>query len=136
MEHLSKQYKTKMLCWVSLSRFLFLFFFSVLFIYFTLQYCIGFFHTLTWIRHGCTCVPHSEPPSHLQAFTRCIRYIAETAVGRELDACVCLFLFYCLYPVLKLSFYHHCKMRSIAFKHFFFRMICIREESYFPSSKL
>ena len=31
----------------------------------TLQYCSGFYHTLTWISHGCTCVPHSEPPSHL-----------------------------------------------------------------------
>ena len=42
----------------------------LLFIYFnwrliTLQYCIGFCHTLTWISHGCTCVPHPEPPSHL-----------------------------------------------------------------------
>ena len=31
----------------------------------TLQYCIGFCHTLTWISHRCTCVPHFEPPSHL-----------------------------------------------------------------------
>ena len=31
----------------------------------TLQYCGGFFHTLTWISHGCTCVPHPEPSSHL-----------------------------------------------------------------------
>ena len=30
-----------------------------------LQYCSGFCHTLTWISHGCTCVPHPEPPSHL-----------------------------------------------------------------------
>ena len=22
-------------------------------------------HTSTWIRHGCTCAPHPEPPSHL-----------------------------------------------------------------------
>ena len=29
-----------------------------------LQYCSGFCHTLTWISHGCTCVPHPEPPSH------------------------------------------------------------------------
>ena len=40
-----------------------------LFIYFncrliTLQYCSGFCHTITWISHGCTCVPHPEPPSH------------------------------------------------------------------------
>ena len=25
----------------------------------------GFCHTLTWISHGFTCVPHPEPPSHL-----------------------------------------------------------------------
>ena len=31
----------------------------------TLQYCGGFCHTLTWISHGCTCIPHSELPSHL-----------------------------------------------------------------------
>ena len=47
----------------------FLFFFKK-FIYFswrliTLQYCSGFCHILTWISHGCTCVPHPEPPSHL-----------------------------------------------------------------------
>ena len=29
----------------------------------TLQYYSGFCHTLTWITHGCTCVPHPEPPS-------------------------------------------------------------------------
>ena len=31
----------------------------------TLQYCSSFCHTLTWISHGCTCVPHPDPPSHL-----------------------------------------------------------------------
>ena len=31
----------------------------------TLQYCSGFCHTLIWISHRCTCVPHPEPPSHL-----------------------------------------------------------------------
>ena len=40
------------------------------FIYFnrrliTLQYCGGFYHTLTWISHGFTCVPYPKPPSHL-----------------------------------------------------------------------
>ena len=43
---------------------------KILFIYFnwrliTLQYCGGFCHTLTRISHGCTCVPHPEPPSHI-----------------------------------------------------------------------
>ena len=32
---------------------------------FTLQYCSGFCHTLTWISHGCTCVPHPKSHSHL-----------------------------------------------------------------------
>ena len=43
---------------------------SLLFIYlfyFTILY--WFCHTLTWIRHGCTCVPHPEPPSHLPPHT-------------------------------------------------------------------
>ena len=31
----------------------------------TSQYCGGFCHTLTWISHGCTCVPHPDLPSHL-----------------------------------------------------------------------
>ena len=29
----------------------------------TLQYYSGFCHTLTWISHGFTCVPHPDPPS-------------------------------------------------------------------------
>ena len=46
-------------------------FFFFFWIYFnwrliTLQYCGGFCHTLTWISHGCTCVPHPEPPSLLR----------------------------------------------------------------------
>ena len=31
----------------------------------TFQYCGGFCHTLTWISHGFTCVPHPEPHPHL-----------------------------------------------------------------------
>ena len=30
----------------------------------TLQYCNGFCHTLTWISHGFTCIPHPDPPSN------------------------------------------------------------------------
>ena len=51
-------------------EFYFFFHFSFIFlkcIYFnwsliTIQYCSGFGHTLTWISHGCTCVPHPKPP--------------------------------------------------------------------------
>ena len=31
----------------------------------TLQYCSGFCHTLKWISHGFTCIPHPDLPSHL-----------------------------------------------------------------------
>ena len=46
----------------------FFFFFKFIFISWrliTLQYCSGFCHTLTWISHGFTCVPHPEPCSRL-----------------------------------------------------------------------
>ena len=51
-----------------LTTVLFPFFFFTLLIflesnYFTILY--WFCHTLTWIRHGCICVPHPELPSHL-----------------------------------------------------------------------
>ena len=45
--------------------FIFLFFIYFNWRLITLQYCGGFCHTLTWISHGCTCVPHPEPPFHL-----------------------------------------------------------------------
>ena len=40
-------------------------FFSFIFISWrliTLHYCSGFCHTLAWISHGFTCVPHPDPP--------------------------------------------------------------------------
>ena len=46
-------------------------FFSFIFISWrliTLQYCSGFGHTLTWISHGFTCIPHPDPPSHLPLY--------------------------------------------------------------------
>ena len=46
---------------------IYFFFFSFIFISWrliTLQYCSGFCHTLTWISHGVTCIPHPYPPSH------------------------------------------------------------------------
>ena len=53
--------------WALLSTF----FFSFIFISWrlvTLQYCSGFCHTLTWISHGYTCIPHPDPPSHLPPY--------------------------------------------------------------------
>ena len=46
----------------------FFFIFSFIFISWrliTLQYCSRFCHTMTWISHGYTCIPHPNPPSHL-----------------------------------------------------------------------
>ena len=45
--------------------FFFLFLFYFIWKLITLQYCGGFPHTFMWISHGCTCVPHPDPPSHL-----------------------------------------------------------------------
>ena len=53
--------------------FFFFFFFSFSFIFIswrliTLQCCSGFCHTLTWISHGVTCIPHPDPSSHLPLY--------------------------------------------------------------------
>ena len=42
-----------------------LFFFNFNWRLITLQHCGGFCRTFTWISHGCTCVPHPDPSSHL-----------------------------------------------------------------------
>ena len=68
------------LCIIGRAGYLFIYF-CFLLIYFnwrlmTLQYCSGFCHTLTWIRHGGTCVPHPEAPptflpSHPSGSSQC-----------------------------------------------------------------
>ena len=45
--------------------FLFFFIFFINWRLITLQHCSGFCHTLTWISHGYTCIPHPDHPSHL-----------------------------------------------------------------------
>ena len=61
-----KVYKLYLIAqWIT---FYFILFFSFIFIRWrliTLQYCSGFCHTLTWISHTFTCIPHPDPPSHL-----------------------------------------------------------------------
>ena len=55
------------------------FFFSFIFISWrliTLRYCSGFCHTLTWISHGFTCIPHPDPPSHLPLYLILLRQLA------------------------------------------------------------
>ena len=59
-------YRAMSICWD-----FFFFFFPFIFISWrliTLQYCSGFCHTLTWISHGVTGIPHPDPPSHLPLY--------------------------------------------------------------------
>ena len=52
-------------------KFIFIFIYLFIFISWrliTLQYCSGFCHTLTWINHGFTCIPHPDHPSHLPLY--------------------------------------------------------------------
>ena len=56
--------------WPMYFIFIYLFIFLILFFFISwrliiLQYCSRFCHTLTWISHGFTCVPHPDPPSRL-----------------------------------------------------------------------
>ena len=48
----------------------FFFFFLILFLIYLFIFTIlyWFCHTLTWIHHGCTRVPHPEPPSRLPLY--------------------------------------------------------------------
>ena len=65
------------------------FFFSFIFVSWrliTLQYCSGFCHTLTWISHGFTCVPHLDPPSHLALYPIPLRLPVHQA--RTLVSCI------------------------------------------------
>ena len=57
------QKKTNIWCHLYMEFFFLFFFISWRLI--TLQYCSGFCHTLTWISHGYTCIPHPDPPSHI-----------------------------------------------------------------------
>ena len=54
-------------CFYAFDFFYFFIFIFYLFIFIswrliTLQDCSGFSHTLTWISHGVTCIPHPDPP--------------------------------------------------------------------------
>ena len=51
--------------WEFLSFFLSFSFIFISWRLITLQYCSDFCHTLTWISHGFTCIPHPNPPSRL-----------------------------------------------------------------------
>ena len=59
----------------------------------TLQYCSDFCHTLTWISHGFTCIPHPDPPSHPPLYP--IPLGLPSTPGRAL-----VFLIFCLVKCL------------------------------------
>ena len=64
--YFSNLIKYKFTLW-NLKKYFLIFLLLLLFFYFTVLY--WFCHTSTCIRHGCTRVPHPEPPSHLPPHT-------------------------------------------------------------------
>ena len=98
------------------------FFFSFIFISWrliTLQYCSGFYHTLTWISHGVTCIPHPDPPSHLPLHpiplgllgapgpSTCLMHPTWAGDPNNSDSCtiawICCRTFSCSEPHLKMA---------------------------------
>ena len=66
---LGRMKESKLIKQVSNSNFTFYFFFIFIsWMLITLQYCSGFCHTLTWISHGFTCIPHPDPHFHLSLY--------------------------------------------------------------------
>ena len=70
--------------------YFFPFFFSFIFISWrpiTLQYCSGFCHTLTWISHGFTCIPHPDPPPPTSLSTQSL-WVFPVHQARALVSCI------------------------------------------------
>ena len=65
------------------NSFFFFFFLNILiyFLFFHFAILYWFCHTSTWIRHGCTHVPHPEPPSHLPPHTIPLGHPSAPALG-------------------------------------------------------
>ena len=76
------------------------FFFSFIFISWRLitsQHFSGFCHTLTWISHGVTWIPHPDPPSHLPL------WVFPVHQARALVSCIPPGLLICFTLSLKIS---------------------------------
>ena len=73
-------------------------FFLNKFIYFnwrliTLQYCNGFCHTLIWISHGFTCIPHPEPSLPIPSlWVIPVHFLIGLFVFLELSCMTCLYI--------------------------------------------
>ena len=65
------------------------FFFSFIFISWMLitsQHFSGFCHTLTWISHGVTCIPHPDPPP--TSFSTGFLWVFPVHQARALVSCI------------------------------------------------
>ena len=54
----------------------------------TLRYCSGFCHTLTWISHGFTCIPHPDPPSHSHYGKQCGDFLKKLEIELPYDPAI------------------------------------------------
>ena len=70
--------------------------FSFHYYFYYFLYCSGFCHTLTWISHGFTCIPHPYPPSHLPPDPIPLGLPSAPALS------TCL-----MYPIWACDFFHH-----------------------------
>ena len=59
------RYENYFICRLHFILFYFILFYFISWRLITSQHFSGFFHTLTWISHGVTRIPHPDPPSHL-----------------------------------------------------------------------
>ena len=123
-------------CCCCLYTFYLFIYFSFIFISWrliTLQYYSVFCHTLTWISHGFTCVPHPDPPSRWRCFyLRCVCAVVQTwGHNRLMNKCwnVCYFhLFKKVTLVHKFLRYLNClyyvkKSHSFFFIHSFIQLV-------------
>ena len=63
--HITCSWRVSLFFWATFNFFSFIF---ISWRLITLQYCSGFCHTLTWISHVYTCIPHPDPLSHLPLY--------------------------------------------------------------------
>ena len=67
----------------------------------TLQYCSGFCHTLIWISHGFTCIPH---PDHFRDHFYSLFFILQSDLCKSLLLLITI-IFQC---IIFISFKHLC----------------------------
>ena len=102
------------LCPLRLFYFYFFLIFIFTFFYFTILY--WFSHTLTWIHHGCTCVPKHELPFHLPPHDITLAHHHAPApsmlypasdIDWWFDSYMIVYMFQCHSPKLSLLIHEH-----------------------------